>query len=359
MVLSVDMITRHSLITGNSADLSALPDESAELVVTSPPYPMISMWDTVFSEQDAKVKSALERGDGDSAFEVCHIILDTVWRECFRILKDGSFLCINIGDAVRKIGEDFRLYPNHSRIISSLGRLGFHILPAVLWRKQTNSPTKFMGSGMYPAGAYVTLEHEYILISRKGGKKKFSAEDKERRWRSAFFWEERNVWFSDIWDFKGTGQRLPGGKSRERSAAFPLELPFRLICMYSLYGDTVVDPFSGTGTTSLAAAAAGRNSVGIDAAEELILDSREALSGSADILNDRTAERMENHFAFIEEREAKGKPVKYRNSPHDMPVMTKQEEQLKLYRISGLPEITPEEIRFRYSPYRKTQPELF
>jgi modification methylase len=359
MVVSFDMTTRHQLITGNSADLSSLPDESAELVVTSPPYPMISMWDNDFSKQDAEVKSALEREDGDTAFEKCHIILDAVWRECFRILKAGSFLCINIGDAVRKIGDDFRLYPNHSRIISSLGSLGFHVLPAVLWRKQTNSPTKFMGSGMYPAGAYVTLEHEYILITRKGGKRKFSAEDKERRWRSACFWEERNIWFSDVWDFKGTVQKLPGGKSRERSAAFPLELPFRLISMYSIYGDTVVDPFSGTGTTSLAAAAAGRNSIGIDAAEELIQDSRRTLAGPFDILNARVAQRMENHLTFAAEREKLGKLVKYTNTPHGVPVMTRQEVLLQLYRINAHPDSTPEEILFQYTPYRKIQLELF
>ncbi len=83
-----------------------------------------------------------------------------------------------------------------------------------------------MGSGMLPAGAYVTLEHEYVLIFRKGGKRTFPSQNQaERRRRSAFFWEERNRWFSDVWDFKGERQRLNGSDIDRRSAAFPFELP--------------------------------------------------------------------------------------------------------------------------------------
>src|SRR5206468_5334175 len=104
----------------------------------------------------------------------------------------------------------FILYPNHVRIASHLVRLGFNPLPAILWRKQTNAPNKFMGSGMFPPGAYVTLEHEYVLIVRKGDKRAFDSEViRSRRRESAFFWEERNDWFSDVWfDLKGTGQNL-------------------------------------------------------------------------------------------------------------------------------------------------------
>ena len=128
-----------------------------------------------------------------------------------------------------------------------------------------------MGSGMLPAGAYVTLEHEYILILRKGGKREFKKEsDKQNRRESALFWEERNLWFSDIWfDIKGTPQTLGaqnlGDKTaRKRSGAYPFELAHRLINMYSVKGDRVLDPFLGTGTTMAAAMAAGRNSVGYE-----------------------------------------------------------------------------------------------
>ena len=127
-------------------------------------------------------------------------------------------------------------------------------------------PNKFMGSGMLPAGAYATLEHEYILILRKGNKREFkSKEDKLRRQQSAFFWEERNVWFSDIWeDLKGTKQNNIDKHIRERSGAYPFELPYRIINMFSLRGDTVLDPFLGTGTTTLACMATARNSIGYE-----------------------------------------------------------------------------------------------
>ena len=109
-----------------------------------------------------------------------------------------------------------------------------------------------MGSGMLPAGAYVTLEHEHILVLRKGNKRNFKTpEEKLRRQKSAFFWEERNLWFSDLWeDLKGTKQNNIDKNIRERSGAYPFELAYRLINMLSLREDKVLDPFLGTGTTT-------------------------------------------------------------------------------------------------------------
>jgi DNA modification methylase len=258
--------TSHRINFKNATDLQEIPDESIDLTVTSPPYPMIEMWDRVFSGQNCLIKNALERDDGNMAFELMHRELDKVWAEVFRVLKKGGFACINVGDATRKIGAEFKLYSNHSRILQHCMSLGFSTLPEILWRKQTNAPNKFMGSGMLPAGAYVTLEHEFILVFRKGGKRDFKTpEDKLRRMQSAFFWEERNVWFSDVWeDLKGTKQNNIDTSIRERSGAYPFELPYRIINMFSLREDTVLDPFLGTGTTAAAAMATGRNSVGIE-----------------------------------------------------------------------------------------------
>ncbi|MFW6286491.1 MAG: DNA-methyltransferase, partial [Candidatus Sumerlaeota bacterium] len=181
--------TTHSVFPSSAIDMSVLPDASVDLVVTSPPYPMIEMWDRIFAGQDADIGAALADKDGPAAFEKMHCVLDAVWRECERVLRAGGFACINIGDATRKVGDNFRLYTNHSRITNFCENLGFQSLPAILWRKQTNAPNKFMGSGMLPAGAYVTLEHEYILVFRKGDKRVFDAEEKNRRRRSAYFWE--------------------------------------------------------------------------------------------------------------------------------------------------------------------------
>ena len=246
--------------------MQGLPDESIDLMVTSPPYPIIEMWDRLFSEQNSAIKDALEQNDGNKAFELMHQELDKVWAEVYRVLRQGGFACINIGDATRKIGNEFKLYSNHSRILEHCLSLGFSSLPEILWRKQTNAPNKFMGAGMLPAGAYITLEHEFILVLRKGGKREFkTAEEKLRRMKSAFFWEERNLWFSDVWeDLKGTKQNNINKKIRERSGAYPFELAYRIINMFSLREDTVLDPFLGTGTTTAAAMATGRNSIGIE-----------------------------------------------------------------------------------------------
>src|SRR4029079_11532235 len=122
-------------------------------------------------------------------------------------------LCIDVGDATRTVGGRFRCYPNAARITSTVMRLAFDPLPAIVWRKPTNAPNKFMGSGMLPPGAYVTYEHEHVLIFRKGSKRAFaSAAEKAARHRSAYFWEERNVWFSDVWtDLVGARQELGDG----------------------------------------------------------------------------------------------------------------------------------------------------
>jgi DNA modification methylase len=261
---TADVRTEHRILFTDSRDLRSVQDNSVDLVVTSPPYPMIEMWDSTFSGLNPLIADTLDANDGPSAFELMHRELDKVWEHCHRILRPGSIACINIGDAVRTIGGDFRIYSNHARVLSAMSTIGFHALPDILWRKQTNAPNKFMGSGMLPAGAYVTYEHEYILIFRKGSKRQFATEeDKARRRASSFFWEERNVWFSDVWtDLKGANQELCDQSARTRSGAYPFELAFRLICMYSLYGDLVFDPFLGTGTTTAAAIAARRNSLG-------------------------------------------------------------------------------------------------
>ena len=216
------MITRHQIYFQDSKNMEALPSGTVDLVVTSPPYPMIEMWDSIFAGQNVEISQALQNGDGPAAFEMMHVELDAVWQEVWRILKQGGIACINVGDATRTIDSRFWLYPNHSRILNQFLKLGFQALPAILWRKQTNAPNKFMGSGMLPPSAYVTLEHEYILILRKGPKREFKLEaEKQNRRESAFFWEERNAWFSDIWmDLKGASQNLGDRSARLRSAAF-------------------------------------------------------------------------------------------------------------------------------------------
>ena len=326
------MKTNHKVIYSDSKNMEAVPSESVDFMVTSPPYPMIAMWDEMFAQQSASVKEVLAKGDGTNAFELMHQVLDPIWKEVYRTLKFGGFACVNIGDATRTIKDNFVLYPNHMRILKSALELGFSALPCILWRKQTNAPNKFMGSGMLPAGAYVTLEHEYILILRKGPKREFKKEeDKKIRRESAIFWEERNSWYSDVWfDVKGTPQALNHKDSRLRSAAYPFEVVYRLINMYSAKGDTVLDPFLGTGTTTAAAIASGRNSIGyeIDPALENVIDRiKEVIVESTKQL---IRKRLAKHMEFVVHRLKTKGGFKYENKHYGFPVMTAQEKELIL-----------------------------
>ncbi|UGU17949.1 site-specific DNA-methyltransferase [Sinomicrobium kalidii] len=325
--------TNHRVIIGAAQKMEQVEDNSIALVVTSPPYPMIEMWDDVMARQNPEIRTSLDCGKGAEGFEQMHSELDKVWAEVERVLMPGGFACINIGDATRTINNEFALYPNHARIINAFQKLGVPNLPNIIWRKQTNAPNKFMGSGMLPSGAYVTLEHEWILVFRKGGKRKFNTEaDKVRRRESSFFWEERNIWFSDLWDFKGSKQKIENSETRKRSAAFPFELPYRLINMYSVQGDTVLDPFLGTGTTSLAAIASNRNSVGYEIDpmfQKIITDN--ITSAPADFYNAIIRNRIEKHMDFINERNADAKKgeIKHSNENLRLPVMTKQETGIR------------------------------
>lgn len=329
--------TDHSFVFQTADDLSLLGDRSVDLVVTSPPYPMIEMWDSQFIRQDLTIETEIAGGNGRRAFELMHVQLDRVWGECARVVKDGGFACVNIGDATRKVGDNFRLYTNHSRVTTSLEQLGFQSLPALIWRKQTNAPNKFMGSGMLPSGAYVTLEHEYILVFRMGDRRKFKADERQHRRKSAYFWEERNVWFSDVWDFKGTRQSLPNSDARQRSGAYPLELAFRLINMYSQQGDMVLDPFAGTGTTAIAAIASGRNSVNIEIDPALSAVINDTIRSASEEINTRQIQRYQEHIEFIRRfEEEKGRSLRYVNEPHRFRVMTAQEQLLTLSSVEEI-----------------------
>ena len=342
------MKTIHKILFQDAQDLKEIDSESVDLVVTSPPYPMIDMWDDMFGNQDPEIQNALACGDGKQAYELMHKILDSVWDEVFRVLKNGRFACINIGDATRKVRDDFCLYPNHARILNYLLNIGFSALPDILWRKQTNAPNKFMGSGMLPAGAYVTLEHEYILIVRKGPKREFKTEEeKVNRRESALFWEERNIWYSDLWtDIKGEKQEIANPVSRSlmhrssvprlRSAAFPFNLAYRLINMYSVKDDVILDPFLGIGTTTAAAMTSGRNSIGVEIEEGFQQTIDPIAHYIVNFSNNHLHNRLLKHLEFVKNRIQNSGQLKYRNRYYDFPVVTSQEQSILL---NGLTEV--------------------
>ncbi len=341
--------TFHDLWHGDSRSLIQVPSGSVQLVVTSPPYPMVEMWDKLFAGMDPAVGRSLAHGKGYEAFDRMHQILLPVWKEVARVLAPGGVACINIGDATRRVGNEFRLYPNHARISTDLDEVGLAPLPSILWQKTTNKPTKFMGSGMLPGGAYATLEHEHILLARKGGLRSFSVRERARRRESAYFWEERNLWFQDLWTgLVGARQEVGhGGARRSRSAAYPLEIPYRLIAMYSLQGDTVLDPFVGTGTTSVAAACLGRNSLGIDLEDGLRDVSFARMKQAPRSAEALLRSRLQRHKRFLATSRA-GKTARHRSRVYGFPVVTQQETDLRIPVLRSLERISPERLRATY-----------
>jgi len=209
---------------------------------------MIPQWDNLF------------RALGATDYRGMLRVLSDAWAECHRVLAAGGILAVNIGDALRSDRGEFRLWPNPAETLVAASGLGFVPLPYVLWKKPTNRPNAFLGSGFLPPNAYVTLDCEFVLLFRKGALRRFPPHDATRL-ASRFTRSERDRWFSQVWtDIRGARQTSPRG----RSAAFPLELAERLVRMFSVVGDTVLDPFAGTGTTLWAAARWGRDAIGVE-----------------------------------------------------------------------------------------------
>ncbi len=259
--------------------MSEIDSGSIELMVTSPPYPMIAMWDELFCNADptiAKLWKKLDTNGGEEAvrqiYDAMHDYLSKVWAETYRVLIDGGIACINIGDATRSINGKFQLFPNHARITEVCEKIGFTTLPYILWKKPTTKPHykgkgAFLGSGFLPPNAYVTLDCEFILLFRKGKLRKFQPKDAVR-YDSAFTKTQRDEWFSQIWALKGT--RQIESELERRTAAYPEEIAERLIKMFSVKGETVLDPFLGSGTTAKIAMQNERNSVGYEVDENLL-----------------------------------------------------------------------------------------
>jgi DNA modification methylase len=345
------MKSEHLIRLKDAHYLEDLENNSVDLVVTSPPYPMIEMWDASFSRANADIEKALKAADGDLAFNLMHSELEGIWREVNRVIKPGGIICVNIGDATRTINGKFQLYANHMELIRIFRNLSLVQLPSIIWRKPTNSPTKFMGSGMLPPNAYVTLEHEYILIFRKNQRREFPDEtEKQNRHKSAYFWEERNIWFSDVWfDLLGTQQALKGAAKRTRSGAFPFELPYRLINMFSVKGDTVLDPFAGTGTTMQAAMSGQRNSISYENEAGMEPVMLEKVASVPELSNEFVSHRLSAHVSFVRKRIQSNGPMKYQNRYYGFPVMTKQEENLFIDRVLQVQFLSNRRIKVGYS----------
>ncbi len=243
--------TRHRLIRGDARNMSFLPDESIHLVVTSPPYWTLKR----YNEHPGQLGHIKE-------YEEFLGELEKVWRECFRVLVPGGRLVCVVGDVClsrRAFGRHV-VVPLHADITVTCRKIGFDNLNPIIWHKIANASfevkngSNFLGKPYEPNGI-IKNDIEFILMQRKPGG--YRKPTRYQRDKSRISKEEFDLWFRQFWN-------IPGESTRKHPAPFPFELAYRLIRMFSFVDDTVLDPFSGTGTTMLAAIKTGRNSIGVE-----------------------------------------------------------------------------------------------
>lgn len=234
---------------GDSRAMTEVGDAGIDLVVTSPPY-----WHI----KDYGVPGQI--GYGQSLHEYLKDLYRT-WRECFRVLRAGGRLCLNIGDQFARaaVYGRYKVIPLHAEFINQCEHLGFDFLGAIIWQKKTtmnpSGGAVVMGSYPFPPNGIVEIDYEFIQIFKKPGQsKKVSPEIKEASRLTKEEWKE---YFAGHWHFGGVRQV-------GHEAMFPEELPRRLIKMFTFLGDTVLDPFLGSGTTVKVALESGRNAVGYE-----------------------------------------------------------------------------------------------
>ena len=243
--------TIHRLINGDSRDLSFLPDESVHLVVTSPPY-----WNLKrYNEHPDQLGHIQD-------YEAFLLELEKVWRHVYRVLVPGGRLVCVVGDvcvARRNFGRHL-VFPLHADICVICRRIGFDNLNPIIWHKISNASyevsngSKFLGKP-YEPNAIIKSDLEFILMQRKSGgyRQPTTAQRDESRIAKKDF----DRWFQQIWN-------ITGASTKQHPAPYPLELANRLVRMFSFTGDTVLDPFCGSGTTMVASLRAGRNSIGVE-----------------------------------------------------------------------------------------------
>lgn len=265
--------TTHRVILGDSRRMPEIADESVHLVVTSPPYANLKQYEPGNLDQLGDIE------DYDKFLDE----LDKVWAECARILVPGGRICCIVGDVnvARTNGGRHHVLPLSADIRVRARRLGFDHLQGIVWYKVANikleasKSNRYLGKPNLPGGI-VKNDTEHIIFLRKRGYRSPSGQMEEL----SFIPTDRYVrWFKSIWE------DIPGASTRNHPAPFPLELASRLIRMFSFVGDTVVDPFCGTGTTLLAAMTWARSSVGYDIEPRYVAMTKQRLA-QAPLLNE-------------------------------------------------------------------------
>ena len=244
--------TKLTIWQGDSRDIGWIPDASVHLVLTSPPY---------WTLKEYPIRDGQLGMVGD--YEAFHDELDKVWWHCFRVLVPGGRLVCVVGDVClsRRRHGKHSVMPMHADIVVRARRLGFDNLSPIFWHKIANANyevengSSFLGKP-YEPNAIIKNDVEFILMLRKPGAYRQPTE--EQRDASRLSKEEYQEWFQQVWN------GLMGESTKNHPAPYPEELAYRLVRMFSFVGDTVLDPFMGTGTTLLASYRCGRNAVGIE-----------------------------------------------------------------------------------------------
>ena len=266
--------TYHRLVNGDARDLSFIPDESIHLVLTSPPY-----WNLKRYNENPNQMGHIED------YEAFLSELKKVWEHVFRVLVPGGRLVCVVGDVCvsrRRFGRHL-VFPLHADICVMCRHIGFDNLNPIIWHKIANASyevtngSKFLGKP-YEPNAIIKNDMEFILMQRKpGGYRKPT--DEQRR-QSRIDKKDFNRWFQQIWN-------IPGASTKKHPAPFPLELATRLVRMFSFVGDTVLDPFCGSGTTMVAAFKNNRNSIGVEIDPEYCqMAARYLKAESSDLFSD-------------------------------------------------------------------------
>ncbi|HVS89710.1 MAG TPA: site-specific DNA-methyltransferase [Candidatus Acidoferrum sp.] len=245
--------TSHSLYRGDARDMSALEPQNVHLVLTSPPY-----W-TLKEYRDSEGQLGHVE-DYDQFLQE----LDKVWKQCFQALVPGGRLICVVGDVClsrRENGGRHTVVPLHSSIQEHCRKLGFDNLAPIIWHKISNAAYEVEGGSTflgkpYEPNSVIKNDIEFILMERKPGG--YRTPDISTKVLSVISAENHKKWFQQIWS------GVTGASTKQHPAPYPLELAERLVRMFSFVGDTVLDPFMGTGTTTVAAAKWGRNSIGFE-----------------------------------------------------------------------------------------------
>ncbi|OGC89885.1 MAG: methyltransferase [candidate division Zixibacteria bacterium RBG_16_53_22] len=256
--------TIHRLILGDARQMPYIPDLSIHLVITSPPYWTLKK----YNESDGQLGHI-------SDYESFLQELNKVWLESYRILVPGGRLICVVGDVCLSRRQNGRhvVVPLHADIAVNCRKIGFDNLNPIIWHKISNASyeikngSKFLGKP-YEPNAIIKNDIEFILMQRKPGG--YRQPTMRQRELSLIAKDEYNKWFRQFWN-------IGGASTKRHPAPFPFELPYRLIKMFSFWGDTVLDPFSGTATTTLAAMKTGRNSIAIEIDSEYIRQAAERL----------------------------------------------------------------------------------